>query len=207
MRGFSVSIALVLVLACKSPSAPPPNPPVADDNGLRTAETFASIINDDTRARALFSEASRVLLHPRCANCHPADEHPRQGDNSKLHYPPVFRGDDNRGVPSLRCGSCHQEQNYRELAMPGAPDWHLAPKEMVFIGRTPGEICAGLKDNQHNGGKTLAEVAHHIGDDVFVRWGFSPGPTRSAPPGSQATLAGLIVAWIDAGAACPEELP
>ena len=89
--------------------------------------------------------------------------------------------------------------------MPGAPDWHLAPAEMNFLGRTAGQLCVGLKNNATNGGRTIEEVVHHVGHDKLVSWGFAPGPNRDAAPGSQATLAGLMRAWADAGAACPEE--
>src|SRR6476620_9278392 len=41
----------------------------ADD--LRSPADFASIANPAERARALFTEAGRVLQHPRCINCHP----------------------------------------------------------------------------------------------------------------------------------------
>jgi len=46
---------------------------------LRSAEAFARIENRADRSRALFAEASRVFLHPRCVNCHPDGDTPHQG--------------------------------------------------------------------------------------------------------------------------------
>jgi isoquinoline 1-oxidoreductase beta subunit len=40
---------------------------------------FSVVSDKNDRSRALFLEASRVLLHPRCANCHPAGDVPLQG--------------------------------------------------------------------------------------------------------------------------------
>lgn len=151
----------------------------------------------------MFVEVSRVLLHPRCVNCHPADDVPRQGDRHVLHDPPVVRGPDNRGVVAMQCGSCHQERNLELARVPGAKDWHLAPRVMAWLGKSPGEICAQLSDPSRNGGKTLAEVQHHLAHDALVAWGWDPGHGRTPAPGTQVELAALFQAWIDTGAVCP----
>jgi len=49
----------------------------------------------------LFLEASRVLLHPRCANCHPDGDVPLQGMQMSAHQPPVTRGPESRGVTAM----------------------------------------------------------------------------------------------------------
>jgi hypothetical protein len=64
----------------------------------------------------MFVEISRVLTHPRCVNCHPADETPRQGDKLAFHDPPVVRGANDLGVPALPCTSCHQGRNAGEVS-------------------------------------------------------------------------------------------
>ena len=61
-------------------------------NGLKTPAAFASIADDEERAAALFVEMSKVMLHPRCANCHPVTGGPTQGDDMHPHEPPVVRG-------------------------------------------------------------------------------------------------------------------
>ena len=57
-----------------------------------------------------FAQIERVLLHPRCVNCH-VPEGPLQGDAKRVHYPPVQRGTDGKGVAPLACATCHSTQN------------------------------------------------------------------------------------------------
>lgn len=196
---------LIAVAACgppkksDSPGAELP-PPV---NGLRPAEAFATIASDRERSAAMFAEAARVFQHPRCANCHPADGRPRQGDDSRIHEPPVTGGEDGHGVAAMLCGSCHQLANYDLVGMPGAPGWHLAPATMQFLDTTPREICERMKNPKYNGGKTLEQVVHHVGHDALVLWGWKPGADREPAPGDPTTLGGLIHGWAKTGAVCP----
>jgi hypothetical protein len=203
-----VRIAFVfLLVGCAGPEAksPPPPPPAAPTaaNELRTVESFASIPDASARSKALFVEASRVLLHPRCVNCHPSDDSPRQGDHGQFHDPPVTRGDDH-GVPGLRCDGCHQDHNLPLARVPGAPKWGLAPKSMAWQGRSVGAICAQIKDPTRNGGKTLAQIVEHSAHDPLVAWGWAPGHDRVPAPGTQAAFGALMKAWADNGAVCPE---
>lgn len=204
------AIFLALALGCSSKASgpspgTPPVPAVAAAGELLAPSAFAAITDPTKRSQALFVEASRVLLHPRCVNCHPPDDTPRQGDAHAFHDPPVARGPSDRGVVAMKCGSCHQDRNVELARVPGAPDWHLAPASMAWLGKSPAAICAQISDPARNGGKTLAQVHHHIGHDALVAWGFSPGGGRARPPGSQAQLAALLEAWIASGAACPQE--
>src|SRR5688572_12187178 len=109
------------------------------------------------RSRQLFSEASRVLMHPRCVNCHPAGDVPHQGNMLVLHDPPATRGADDHGPPGMECQGCHQDRNQAHTRVPGAPRWHLAPIEMAWVGKSARQICEQLKDPQRNGNKTLAQ--------------------------------------------------
>ena len=56
---------------------------------LASVESFSSIGDQETRSAAYFTELGKVLTHPRCLNCHPAGDRPRQGDMARLHQPPV----------------------------------------------------------------------------------------------------------------------
>jgi len=172
---------------------------------LRAPRAFAHIKDPRQRSVALFAEASRVIFHPRCLNCHPPDDHPRQGDAQVVHDPPVFRGPADNGLPALRCDSCHQDRNLVHARVPGAAAWHLAPLEMAWLGKTPGEVCRQLKDEARNGRRTLDEIWHHAAHDELVAWGWSPGHDRTPAPGTQKEFGDLIRAWIDTGAACPPE--
>jgi hypothetical protein len=66
---------------------------------LATPESFAAISDTAARSAALFAEVGKVLTHPRCVNCHPAGDRPRQTDVGRLHQPPVERGPDGLGLP------------------------------------------------------------------------------------------------------------
>jgi hypothetical protein len=152
-----------------------------------------------------FLEISKVLLGPRCANCHPDGDSPTQGDTRQLHDPPVSRGADGFGVVGMRCFSCHQDQNVANGVVPGAAEWHLAPRSMAWAGRSPQAICEQLKDPQRNGGRTPQQVVDHVEKGALVNWAWSPGTGRSPAPGTHAQLVALLQAWVDSGAACPPD--
>lgn len=170
---------------------------------LATPDSFAAITDTRTRSVALFGEIGKVLTSPRCMNCHSANDRPRQGDHGRLHQPPVYRGADGKGLPALRCTSCHHATNFDAARMPGHDPWFMAPREMVWEGKTLSEICVQMSDPARNGGKTVADLVLHIGDDKLVGWGWHPGVGRTPAPGTQNGAKALVQAWVDTGAACP----
>jgi hypothetical protein len=168
---------------------------------LATPESFNAIGDTAVRSAALFTEVAKVLQHPRCMNCHPAGDRPRQGDVRRLHQPPVTRGEDGFGLPGLRCPICHQQANFDRT--PGDPAWHLAPRDMGWEGKTVGQICEQIKDPARNGGRSLDDIVHHIGTDHLVGWAWAPGVGRQPAPGTQSKAAALLDAWVKTGAFCP----
>ena len=172
-------------------------------NTLAAPEHFQNIADIEQRSAEYFTELGKVLTHARCVNCHPAGDRPRQGDMARLHQPPVERGADGHGLPSMRCSSCHQKANFEPGRMPGHPEWHLAPREMGWEGRTLGQICNQIKDRERNGNRSLEEIAHHIGTDTLVGWAWFPGNGRQPAPGTQQQAGALVEAWIKTGAVCP----
>lgn len=169
---------------------------------LKDPGHFADLADEETRAKALFGEVAKVLLHPRCANCHPATPRPLQTDAQRPHIPWVVRGQDGEGAPGLTCDTCHGETN--DLQQPGAPHWHLAPAEMAWIGKTAGEVCRQLKDPARNGGRTLEAVHRHLAEDPLEAYGWRAPKHLQPAPGTQARLAAPFRAWIEAGAHCPQ---
>ena len=117
---------------------------------LGQTQTFADA---DARSIALFREAGKVLLNPRCLNCHPVDDRPTQTDRMEPHRPWVVRGVDGNGAPGLACGTCHHAANFDAAGVPGNPGWRLAPASMGWQGRSLGAICAQIKDPARNGGQ------------------------------------------------------
>ena len=172
---------------------------------LAAPESFAGIADPATRSAAIFVEASKVLMHPRCVNCHPVGNRPSQGElaTTRLHQPPVERGKDGFGSVSLRCGTCHQARNFEPGRVPGHEHWHLAPPSMAWQGKTPAQICAQIKDPARNGGRTLVQIHEHIALDSLVGWAWAPGTGRTPAPGTQKQMGALIDAWVATGAACP----
>ncbi len=170
---------------------------------LKPVSAFAGIADKQERAVALFNEAGKVILHPRCVNCHPSGDRPLQGDDSHLHQPLVVRGDYGLGAVGMRCTTCHGPANFDPGHIPGHPAWQLAPIEMAWAGKSLSEICTQIKDPKRNGGKSLAALVHHMSEDSLVGWGWHPGAGRTPAPGTQKEFGALIKAWVEAGAACP----
>lgn len=72
----SLRAAVVMLAARVSP---------AED--LKPSSAFTDIADPAARSVAVFTEAARVIQHPRCLNCHPADRTPTQGDDLHRHLP------------------------------------------------------------------------------------------------------------------------
>jgi len=59
-------------------------PPSAKE--LKPVASFDQVADRGARSIALFTEAGKVLQHPRCMNCHPATERPTQTDWMRPHW-------------------------------------------------------------------------------------------------------------------------
>jgi hypothetical protein len=179
----------------------------SDPDVLRSPEAFAAIKDKRERSIALFVEMSKVLMSPRCVNCHPRNDRPLQGDAQVPHVPPVSRGADGHGVPGLPCATCHAQRSAPFASgagsMPGNPKWGLAPIEMGWEGKSSAEICSQIKDPTRNGGMSLAQIEHHHAEDELVAYGWDPGPGRKKAPGTQTVFGALTRAWVESGAHCP----
>ena len=108
----------------------------------QTAQQQEPVV-DRERGLAEWEKVNAAFSHPRCANCHVEDEHPRWSGphygGTRFHAFNVQRGDDGSGFGNagLRCSTCHFETNSQVLhGPPGAENWHLAPAEMVWFGKT-----------------------------------------------------------------------
>jgi len=181
-----------------------------DNHGLKAVSAFADIQDPAARSRALFTEAAKVITNPRCMNCHPASDHPLQGNDQHEHMPPTWRGESGTGVAGAPCTTCHTEKNVTLFAtgatyrsIPGHARWGIAPIEMAWQGKSIHQICEQIKDPKRNGGRDLALLQDHIAHDDLVGWAWNPGAGREPAPGTQEQAGQLIQAWIDTGAHCP----
>ncbi len=206
MKLMSSGIAALALSAVALPIAIVAAPRESGE-GLRPASSFAAIGDPAQRSVAIFEEMGKVLQSPRCVNCHPRTDRPLQGDDQHPHNPPVTRGPDGHGAGGLECSTCHGPANVAfangEGSIPGHPEWHLAPIEMAWEGKTLAQICQQIKDPARNGGKTLDEIVEHNAHDSLVGWGWNPGAGRTPAPGTQAEFGALTRAWVDSGAQCP----
>ena len=202
-RAASLAIIACAAVAFSRPTSADPLPA----SPLKNPAEFSSISNPAERSRAIFNEIGKVLTNPRCMNCHPAGDHPSQGDDRHEHMPPVWRAE--TGHLEANCSGCHSSRNFtlHEAAtyrsIPGHPRWGFAPLSMAWEGKSVGDICRQLKDVQLNGGRDLAALQEHIARDDLVGWAWNPGEGRKPAPGSQQAAGELVQAWIDSGAECP----
>ncbi len=152
----------------------------------------------------LFAPIAEVLRHPRCMNCHPRDDRPRQGEDRHPHQQNVVRGDDGLGFTNMRCTSCHREENNAYSAVPGAPTWHLAPLSMGWQGLNNADLCAALKDEKRNGGRNVAALVEHMDKDKLVLWGWEPGGKRAPVSTPHDQFVKQLKDWAAADAPCPK---
>lgn len=156
--------------------------------------------------RRAFAEVYRVLLSPRCMNCHPSGDAPLQTDKGRPHAMNISRLSVESG---LKCNACHQEKNSEAIGIaggpPGAPHWSLPPDKvpMVFQGRTPTQLCEQFKDPAQTGGRDLPALLHHVQHDALVKWGWNPGAKRSKPPIPYDQFVAAFQTWVASGGACP----
>lgn len=156
----------------------------------------------------LYMQMHQVLSHPRCVNCHPKDDTPKQGLDQHDHVPPITRGPQDRGPVGIACAACHTDANYDPGRVPGAPNWHLAPLSMAWEGKSAPELCRALTDRSRNGNRDITATVKHLIEDKLVAWGWSPGIDLNGQPRVPVPIAKdefdrIVVAWAKSGAACP----
>jgi len=158
---------------------------------------------------AAFETVRSVLQHPRCQNCHPADDTPLQGDAGTPHNQNIQRGPAGIGMVGAECTTCHGAANppasYGAHMPPGTPvGWRMPPPatRMTFVGLSAKALCEQLKNPAHNGGRDLAKLRTHL-DDPLVQWGWEPGAGRTPIPTPRATFLAAFDTWAAAGGPCP----
>ncbi len=176
-----------------------------------TAPSGKTIETKNTEiSEAAFDKMMSVLTHKRCVNCHPAGDRPRQGEDSHFHNFGVQRGEDNHGLPALRCETCHQHENNNYSGVPGAPEWSLAPLSMAWEGLSRVEIAQSMMDPSRNGGRNLEQIVEHLTEHELVLWAWEPGVDangvpREKPPIPKEEYIKAVKEWAESGAYIPEE--
>jgi hypothetical protein len=189
---LGIMLSVIVLMSFGFKTTPVNNDPIKD-------------IKDSAASVRAFMQVYKVLMSPRCMNCHPSGDVPLNGDDSHLHNMNPQRGKDGKGVSAMKCMNCHQPTNLEGLNKPpGHPDWHLPPAnmKMVFEGRTPNQLALQLINPKTNGNKNLQQLIEHA-DDGLVKAGWNPGEGRSLPPLSHEEFKKAWSEWIKTGAYAP----
>ena len=152
-----------------------------------------------------FMDVYKVLMSPRCMNCHPAGDIPLQGDDSHLHTMSPRRGEDGHGVYAMKCSNCHQPTNSPGLhTPPGNPKWGLPPADMkmVFQGKSPRELALQIMDYKQNGHKNKEQLLEHA-RDTLVKAAWNMGEGRKPPPLAYDEFVTVWDEWINKGGVAP----
>ncbi|TDQ08704.1 hypothetical protein [Pedobacter metabolipauper] len=178
-------------------------------NKISNPETqVIPIVKKDSIASVkAFRQVYRVLMSPRCMNCHPSGDIPLQGDDSHIHEMFPKRGHEGKGILSMKCTNCHQPENTKGLhAPPGNANWHLPPADMkmVFEGKTASQLAKQLMDPKQNGNKNMKQLLEHA-DDGLVKWGWEPGEGRTLPPLTHSEFKKQWQLWLNTGAYAPKD--
>lgn len=166
------------------------------------------INQDSVTSVTAFMDVYKVLMHPRCMNCHPAGDVPLQGDDSHIHTMLPKRGKDGHGLYAMKCANCHQPTNAPGVhTPPGNPKWALPPADMkmVFQNKSARELALQIMNYNQNGHKNKAQLLEHA-RDTLVKAGWTMGDGRPAPPLSYEAFVKAWDTWINKGAYAPPKM-
>ena len=94
---FVLGVVLIMLTAWRSDDTQAPPPYLSNEKSEKSLVAF--------------NQMMKVIRHPRCMNCHPSDDRPRQGDDAHVHLFNVQRGKDDKGLAVLRCNTCQDRKS------------------------------------------------------------------------------------------------
>jgi hypothetical protein len=197
----SIRVMLVICLIVGMASAFRGREDLPADNN-----TGEKIIKDSVESVNAFLKVYKVLMSPRCMNCHPAGDAPLQGDDSHIHSMNVQRGPDGKGLYAAKCSNCHQPENTPGLhTPPGNPKWQLPPAnmKMVFQGRNPRQLALQIMNYNMNGHKNRQQLIEHA-RDTLVKSAWHMGEGRTPPPMDYSAFVSVWDTWIKKGGYAPK---
>jgi hypothetical protein len=175
-------------------------------NDFHGSDTIYDAIKKDSVVSVkAFMKVYKVLMSPRCMNCHPAGDAPLQGDDNHIHTMNVVRGPDGTGLYAAKCSNCHQPTNAPGLhTPPGNPKWQLPPAnmKMVFQGRTPRQLALQIMNYNQNGHKNKEQLIEHV-RDTLVKAGWKMGEGRTPPPMEYSDFVTAWDNWVNKGGYAP----
>ncbi len=164
------------------------------------------MVKDSIESVKAFLKVYKVLLSPRCMNCHPSGDAPLQGDDSHIHTMNVVRGPVGTGLYAAKCSNCHQPTNDPGLhTPPGNPKWQLPPAnmKMVFQGKTARQLALQIMNYNMNGHKNKEQLIEHA-RDTLVKAAWNMGEGRIAPPMDYSAFVSVWDIWIKKGGYAPK---
>ena len=177
----------------------------SEDRNARNSKSDADKKDSAESAKA-FLKVYKVLMSPRCMNCHPSGDSPLQGDDSHIHTMDVVRGPDGTGLYASKCSNCHQPTNVPgEHTPPGNPKWQLPPADMkmVFQGKTARQLALQIMNFNLNGHKSKEQLIAHA-RDTLVKAAWNMGEGRVPPPMSYSAFVSVWDEWIKKGGYAPK---
>jgi hypothetical protein len=198
MKKISVMTVVVLVIWMASA--------FRDHNPSDRGGKDEKMIKDSIESVKAFMKVYKVLMSPRCMNCHPAGDAPLQGDDNHIHTMNVVRGPDGTGLYAAKCSNCHQPTNTPGLhTPPGNPKWQLPPAnmKMVFQGKTPRQLALQIMNYNLNGHKNKDQLIEHA-RDTLVKSGWNMGEGRTPPPMDYSAFVSVWDTWINKGGYAPK---
>lgn len=170
-----------------------------------TSTSLPADVKDSVASVKAFSIVYKVLMNPRCMNCHPSGDIPLQGNDSHLHTMSPKRGANGKGLYAMKCTNCHQPSNTPGMhTPPGNPKWQLPPADMkmVFQGKSARQLALQIMDYNKNGHKNKAQLLEHA-RDTLVKAGWNMGQGRPAPPIAYNDFVKAWDTWINSGGYAP----
>lgn len=164
--------------------------------------TTTSLLDDPL---AKFAKLMPVFAHPRCVNCH-GGVNPFSGDGHFTDMPDDEAAQlrltaeeaklagrspgDHRLGSNAPCLQCHTDTA-------DSVDWHLAPSQMAFNGRTTIDLCRQLKKEE----VTSEELIGHLHRDRLIRVAFRgrkgvPDEPAEFPPMGRSVFLQLAEEWL-----------
>jgi hypothetical protein len=207
IKSILMLVVIVLALMAMAPAFTPDKQVLLSSEAEPTHEMLIIPKKDSVASAKAFMNVYKVLMSPRCMNCHPSGDVPLQGDDSHLHTMLPRRGKDGKGLYGMKCSNCHQPTNTAGLnTPPGNPNWGLPPADMkmVFQGKTARELARQLVDPKLNGHKNIDQLLKHVSDTLVV-WGWNPGEGRTQPPLAYKDFKQEWIKWIETGAYAPKK--
>ncbi len=207
IKSILVLLVIVVTVVAMAPVFPPHEIISSAGQPVISNESAAPPEKDSVASAKAFLKVYKVLMSPRCLNCHPSGDVPLQGDDSHLHTMLPRRGKDGKGLYAMKCTNCHQPENSPgPNSPPGNPTWHLPPSDMkmVFEGKTAHQLAKQLVDPKRNGNKNMKKLLEHVSDDLVV-WGWQPGEGRTKPPLPYEEFKAEWIKWIETGAYAPKK--